>query len=98
MIPLHQLLVNFLFVCSHLIASLLWHFVFEILLSCLLVGGGGTCLMRQAYDTGFIIHVKLLPVIYSGKEVQTIWISFFLFLSPLLWMITPQVEAKLVWL
>ena len=54
--------------------------------------------MIQSYDTGFIIHVKLLPVIYSGKEVQTIWISFFLFFSPLLWMITPQVEAKLVWL
>jgi len=46
MIPLHQLLVNFLFVCAHLIASLLWHFVFEILFAC-----GGTCLMRQAYDT-----------------------------------------------
>ena len=54
--------------------------------------------MIQSYDTGFIIRVKLLPVIYSGKEVQIIWISFFLFLSPLLWMITPQVEAKLVWL
>ena len=50
MIPLHQLLVNFLFVCAHLIASLLWHFVFEILFACG-GGGGGTCLMRQAYDT-----------------------------------------------
>ena len=48
MIPLHQLLVNFLFVCAHLIASLLWHF--EILFACG-GGGGGTCLMRQAYDT-----------------------------------------------
>ena len=48
MIPLHQLLVNFLFVCAHLIASLLWHFVFEILFAC---GGGGTCVMIQAYDT-----------------------------------------------
>ena len=47
MILLHQLLVNFLVVCAHLIAILLWHFVFEILFAC----GGGTCVMIQAYDT-----------------------------------------------
>ena len=47
MILLHQLLVNFLAVCAHLIAILLWHFVFEILFAC----GGGTCVMIQAYDT-----------------------------------------------
>ena len=46
MTPLNQLLVNFLFVCAHLIAILLWHFVFEILFACGV--GGRTCLMIQA--------------------------------------------------
>ena len=48
MIPLRQLLVNFLFVCAHLIASLLWHFVFEILFACCGGGGGGD----MSYETG----------------------------------------------
>ena len=46
MILLHQLLVNFLVVCAHLIAILLWH-VFEILFAC--GGGGGE---NMCYDTG----------------------------------------------
>ena len=50
MILLHQSLVNFLVVCAHLIAILLWHFVFEILFACG-GGGGGTCVMIQSYDT-----------------------------------------------
>ena len=49
MTPLHQLLVNFLFVCAHLIAILLWHFVFEILV---LVGGGGGGGRGMSYDRG----------------------------------------------
>ena len=46
MAPLHQLLVFFLFVCAHLIAILLWHFVFEILF----VQGGGHILKTYYTD------------------------------------------------
>ena len=65
MTPLHQLLDNFLFVYAHLIC-----FGLLCLISCLL--GGGHILW---YRLCLILHVKL--IVYAGKEVLTVWISFF---------------------
>ena len=74
MTPLHQLLVNFLFVCAHLIAILLWHFVFEVIV---LVGGGGgaagACLMIEA-DTCQAANLLSRMITVLQVEAKLVWL------------------------
>ena len=70
MTPLHQLLVNFLFVCAHLIAILLWHFVFEVLV---LVGAAGACLMIEA-DTCQAANLLSRMITVLQVEAKLVWL------------------------